>query len=309
VARLRREAHTTARLAHRGIVRVFDLVEVPDAGSLAMVMERLRGRTLSERLRCEGPLSVETTLRTLVPLLSALHYVHGLGIIHRDLKPENVFLHLEPDGEVVPKLLDFGVSKVLRSSAAPITLVGWVVGTPTYMSPEQRQGGEVDARSDVFGAGVLLHTCLTGHGPFDCDEAGAVSSREIGRERPRGIPTALWSTVLKALEASPERRYSSAAELRAALARTAPGWVVPSRAAERGAFGVVLASCIAGLSGMSLGAAPTDTSSHPPRATSVRAAAAAQHAVAPVDVLRVAPALPRGSHAHRDPYVWRDPGF
>ncbi|HEY2509639.1 MAG TPA: serine/threonine-protein kinase, partial [Polyangiaceae bacterium] len=166
LARFRQEAHATAQLMHRGIIRVFDLIEqaAPD-GSLAIVMERLRGRTLAERLHSHGPLGVDETLDVILPLLGALQYAHGLGIIHRDLKPENVFLATEPDGEVIPKVLDFGISKMVRRDSPPITLTGLILGTPSYMSPEQLRAETVDARSDVFSVGILLYECLTGRNP------------------------------------------------------------------------------------------------------------------------------------------------
>jgi serine/threonine-protein kinase len=253
ITRFRREAHATAQLAHRSIVRVFDLVELPDAASLAMVMERLRGKTLGERLRCEGALSIGATIRCLVPILSALHYAHERGIIHRDLKPENVFLHVEPDGEVVPKLLDFGISKNLRYCAPPITIVGGVVGTPMYMSPEQMRGDEIDARSDVFCAGVLVYTCLTGRSPFVYDESAGSSRRilELRRSRPKQIPPSLWAIVARALERDPDDRYPTAAALATALRSTAtspPSTVAGARQRRsRRIAAVALAACIAGL--------------------------------------------------------------
>jgi serine/threonine protein kinase len=123
LARFRREARATASLSHRAIVRVFDLIELdPARGSLVMVMELLRGQTLCHRLEHMGSLSVPETLELAFPLLSALTHAHGLGIVHRDVKPENVFLALEPDGQRLPKIVDFGISKLVREH--PITLDG-----------------------------------------------------------------------------------------------------------------------------------------------------------------------------------------
>jgi serine/threonine-protein kinase len=226
VARFRREAKATAQLAHRCIVRVFDLVELPDAsGSIAIVMERLRGRTLAARLRRDGPLPSDEALGHVVPILRALHYAHGMGIIHRDLKPENVFLHIEPDGHLVPKLIDFGLSKVLRNVLPPITIVGEVVGTPSHMSPEQVLGAEVDARSDVFCAGVLLYSCLTGRSPFTRSDAPSTMQCVFSSHpaRPPQIPVALWRVIARALEKRPDDRYETAAELADALLVATPG--------------------------------------------------------------------------------------
>ena len=131
-----------------------------------------------------------------------MQYAHGLGIIHRDLKPENVFLASEPDGQVIPKLLDFGISKMVRRDSPPITLTGLILGTPSYMSPEQLRAEAVDARSDVFSVGILLYECLTGRNPFEAT-TGSVSrmtaALEIQPSRPVGIPEPLWAVIDRAL--------------------------------------------------------------------------------------------------------------
>ena len=216
LARFRDEAHATARLAHRGIVQLFDLVEVhPDAGSLLIVMELLRGHTLAERLASHGPLSVGQTLAIVLPILSALTHAHGAGVVHRDVKPDNVFLALEPDGQISPKLVDFGISQ-LREWGAPSRPEGIVVGTPWYMSPEQARGEEVDARCDVFGVGVLLYECLSGTNPFH-----VVGETSRGyRWDPAAIqtvPPKLWAAIARAIAKRPEDRFATASELADAL--------------------------------------------------------------------------------------------
>src|SRR5262249_44503645 len=145
-----------------GIVRVFDLVELDkEQGSLLMVMELLRGHTLAAKIHQQTRLSVEETLDISLPILSALEHAHGVGLVHRDLKPENIFLAIEPDGQVLPKLLDFGISKAREPLDSVITHDGELVGTPCYMSPEQATGrANVDARSDIFSAGILLYEML-----------------------------------------------------------------------------------------------------------------------------------------------------
>jgi serine/threonine-protein kinase len=220
IARFRLEAHATAQLAHRSIVRVFDLVDLPDAdGSLAIVMERLRGRTLAELLANEGPLDMERTLDIVLPILNALQYAHGLGTIHRDLKPENVFLAIEPDGAVIPKLVDFGVSKTLRLVASGGG-AGVVVGTPSHMAPEQMRGDDVDARCDVFAAGILLHLCLTGRNPFvPADDSLEARLEAVHRPpiRPDQISPEVWKVLSRALAAREDDRFATAAELSRAL--------------------------------------------------------------------------------------------
>jgi serine/threonine-protein kinase len=211
------EARATAQLSHRSIVRVFDLVELdPGTGCLLIVMELLRGHSLAQRLDTMGPLSIEQMVAVALPILSALSHAHGAGIVHRDVKPGNVFLALEPDGRVFPKLVDFGVSQTRHWGSPKSSDGGTVVGTPLYMSPEQARGEDVDARSDLFGVGVLLYECLSGTNPF-----GAPGPEEDPRTCSpapiESIPPKLWSVIARALAERPEERYSSAAEMARAL--------------------------------------------------------------------------------------------
>ena len=216
LVRFRDEAHATARLAHRGIVRIFDLLDLDvEAGTLLIVMELLRGHTLAERIAHEGPLSVAETMAVVLPILSALCHAHGAGVVHRDVKPDNVILALEPDGKLCPKLVDFGVSQ-LREPGDDKTSDGLVVGTPWYMSPEQARGEQVDDRCDVFGVGLLIYECLTGINPLRVvGMAGAGYARRLPPIP--GISGALWAEVVKALAERREDRFSSAAEFAEAL--------------------------------------------------------------------------------------------
>jgi serine/threonine protein kinase len=226
--RFRREAHATARLTHRGIVRVFDLLELdPNEGSLLMVMELLRGHTLAERLHHEPRLGVDEALDVILPILSALDHAHGVGVVHRDLKPENIFIALDPDGQAMPKLLDFGISKMRQPMIDAITADGELVGTPCYMSPEQARGRPVDARSDVFSIGILLYEMLSGHNPFlseGLDSLHAVVMAILEKEPPPiiDIPPALWAVLAKAFRKRRDERYASALELATALRDAVP---------------------------------------------------------------------------------------
>ena len=227
LVRFRREAQTTATLCHRAIVRVFDLVELnPERGSLVMVMERLRGHTLAREIALNGPLSVEDTLSIASALLSGLSHAHRVGIIHRDLKPDNVFLAREPDGQRMPKIVDFGISKHLRAS--PITMVGEIVGTFSYMSPEQTMGAEIDERSDVFSMGILIYECLSGKNPFVTPftrEMDVNDLMAVFKIQPRpldNVPPALWEVIRRAMAIRPEERFATAADLGEALAAAVP---------------------------------------------------------------------------------------
>ncbi len=227
--RFRREAQTTASLWHRGIVRVFDLVELDhEKGSLLLVMELLHGQTLAQRLEQAGKLAVNETVRVLIPILSALNHAHRVGVVHRDLKPDNVFLAAEPDGEMIPKLVDFGISKMRHASSA-ITARGALIGTPFYMSPEQARGDAIDERSDIFAVGILLYECLSGSPPFGGQTLSeVVKAITDGIPAPiEGIPPALQEVIVRALAKRAEDRYATAADLSEALAVAVPGVVSP----------------------------------------------------------------------------------
>jgi serine/threonine-protein kinase len=220
--RFRREAHAMSALSHRHIARVYDLLEVAHGGrlSLALVMELLHGESLERRLQRAGKLSRDEAVSITLALLSALKYAHAAGVVHRDLKPDNVFLAREPDGEIVPKILDFGISKVVRDDVKPLTVVGDLLGTPSYMSPEQTRGAErVDARSDLFNVGILLYEMLTGTPLFDGEGLSTVVAAilEYHPTRPLDVPQPLWRVIDKALAKSVTHRFQTAAEFAQAL--------------------------------------------------------------------------------------------
>ena len=219
--RFRREAHAAAQLYHRGIVRIFDLVELTgnDAGTLVMVMELLRGETLAHAIDQRRSFTLEETLAIILPLLSALAHAHHAGIVHRDLKPENVFLAVDPDGHIIPKILDFGIAK-LPAQTSSLTVDGSVLGTPHYMSPEQIRGQEdLDGRSDMFSMAVLLFEMLTGVRVFQRDTAVASLASVLEHEvdpDPR-IEPRVWVAISRALAKRPYERFASCAEFAEAL--------------------------------------------------------------------------------------------
>jgi serine/threonine-protein kinase len=216
--RFRREARLSATISHRNVVRVFDLVDEPD-GTLGLVMELLRGATLEETLKERGALTTRQAVAVAVPILSAMHHVHQKGIVHRDMKPGNVFFAVEPDGHVIPKILDFGIAK-LPAAGSALTVDGSVLGTPHYMSPEQIRGQEdIDGRSDMFSFAVVFYEMLTGVRVFHRETASASLAAVLEYEvdpDPR-IEPRLWIALSRAFAKRPYERYKTSAEFLAAL--------------------------------------------------------------------------------------------
>ena len=201
LVRFGREAVIIGALEHPNIVQVFDVGELD--GYCFMTMELLEGETLEDRLRREGMLSVRELCDLFVPLMSALAAVHERGVVHRDLKPGNIFLVSRRAGVVEPKLLDFGVVKDLTGAVGgDITKAHAMVGSPSYMSPEQAERAHaIDARSDQFTVGAILWECLVGRKLFDGDSLYHVlfriaeetitpprAPRSASRPRARGRP-------------------------------------------------------------------------------------------------------------------------
>ena len=139
VRRFLQEARSASEVLHQHVVQVFDL-GAEDDGAVFLAMERFEGEALSSRLEAAGALSLDEALRILVPVMDALALAHERGIIHRDLKPANVFLHRDGRGRLVPKLLDFGLSKIVDAQWGQATQTGTILGTPYYMAPEQAEG-------------------------------------------------------------------------------------------------------------------------------------------------------------------------
>jgi serine/threonine-protein kinase len=217
-SRAAHEARLGAMLSHRGIVRIFDLVEEPEATPI-LVMELLRGETLAERLRRVGVLPTETAMAIALSVLSALAHAHDLGIVHRDITPSNIFLAVDPDGRITPKLLDFGIAK--RPQWDPRTVEGRVLGTPQYMSPEQiRDPGAIDGRSDVYSLAVVLYEALTGTCPFAAGSASAslAAVLEVVVDPDLRIEPEVWIELRRALSKRVYERHANAREFANGLA-------------------------------------------------------------------------------------------
>jgi len=216
VQRFVSEAQAVNQIRSRHIVDIFSFGQLSD-GRHFYVMDLLDGEPLDRHLKHGERLSVATALQLLQPIAEALDLAHGAGIIHRDLKPQNIFLSWEKNEEVVPKLLDFGMAKLLGSSPVH-TVSGTPIGTPLYMSPEQARGDKVDLRTDVYALGVLCYELLTGRLPFEAESTVAVLMAHIiqNAEPPSEVcpdlPAVFDAPVLRMLAKDPEARPASATE-------------------------------------------------------------------------------------------------
>jgi serine/threonine protein kinase len=222
-ARFRREAQATAALKSAHVVRILD-VDVLDSGYPYMVMEYLEGDTLHTVLHTRGPLAVAEAVDYVLEVLAALAEAHAAGIVHRDLKPANVFLTKAKHGIPVVKVLDFGVSKLAPlGHDRTITKTGAMLGTAAYMPPEQMLDAKrVDARADLWSAGVILYELLTKKVPFG-EGTSVVTAMALGQAVPLSqlrpdVPPPFEAIVARCLQRDPDRRFASAAELGAALA-------------------------------------------------------------------------------------------
>jgi serine/threonine-protein kinase len=224
--RFRREAQSAAGLNHASIVAVYDSGEdeVTDLGGTPrtipyIVMEYVEGQTLRQLLGERSPLEPAEAAHITEGILDALAYSHRMGIVHRDIKPANVMVG--SNGEI--KVMDFGIARAMADANATMTQTQAVIGTAQYLSPEQAQGQQVDARSDLYSTGCLLFELLTGRPPFQADSPVAIAYQHVGEAPPRPsgfnpeVEPALDAVVLHALEKDREARYQDATAFRADL--------------------------------------------------------------------------------------------
>jgi serine/threonine-protein kinase len=217
VSRFHREARASAMLSHHNVVAIYDQGE--DAGRVFLVMEHVSGGTLRDRLRVEGRLSPIAALSVMEPVLQALAAAHAAGLVHRDVKPENILI--AAGGAV--KVADFGLARAVESSA--MTTTGLLIGTVSYLAPEQVVTGRADMRSDVYAAGIVLFEMLTGAPPFDGETPLSVAYQHVNEAVPRpssilvGVPRELDDIVAMATHRDPAERPADARQLLAAVRR------------------------------------------------------------------------------------------
>jgi eukaryotic-like serine/threonine-protein kinase len=215
--RLYREASAAGTLTHPNIVTIYDVIE--DGDTTAVAMEFVEGRTLADLLAEKGPLPLDRAVELFEEICSALDYAGAKGIVHRDIKPANVLL--TPDGRA--KITDFGIARMAISG---LTQTGTIMGSPSYMSPEQVRGVPLDPRSDLFSAAVVLFEMLTGERPFGGDDVATTMYR-IVNEPPKALDVlnvsihpAVSGVLQRALAKNPAERFQTGAEAVAELKRS-----------------------------------------------------------------------------------------
>lgn len=238
VKRFQREARIISGLRHSNILSVFAFGNV--SGLVYMAMEYIQGRSLRELVRDAGPLRPEKAIPLLVQICNAMTHAHANDVLHRDLKPDNAIVLTNADGSQLVKVVDFGLAKLLDGTEGQrLTRTGEVLGDPNYMSPEQCQGKELDARSDIYSMGCLMYEIFEGAPPFLSDTAVASMYKQLA-DRPapfaqkRKLPAAIETIVFCCMEKDSQARYESFADLKQALEQFAakPGLKLRSRSSK-----------------------------------------------------------------------------
>lgn len=238
--RFRQEAQAASRMSHPTIVRVFDAgeeVSVDDRGEEVrrpyIVMEHVEGRLLKDIIS-EGPVDLDEAARITEGILTALEYSHRAGVVHRDIKPGNIML--TPSGQV--KVMDFGIARAVSDSAATVAQTTAILGTAAYFSPEQAKGEQVDARTDLYSAGIILFELLTGRAPFRGDTPVAVAYQHVSETPPAPssinpqVTPALDYVVAHALSKDRFERFQGAAEFREDLEAAMDGTLSDSKSVD-----------------------------------------------------------------------------
>jgi serine/threonine protein kinase len=231
--RFENEASSAGRINHRNVVTVYES-RITDDGQMYVAMEFVEGKSLTEFLKERGPLPLDKVVEITRQMCAGLAAAHKLSIIHRDIKPDNIMI-TEEDGSQVVKLLDFGIARLSETDPSiGKTRAGVIMGTPTYMSPEQamgKTGDKIDARSDIYSLGVVIHQMITGHVVFKATSPLEIMRKHIS-EQPLSlkhwqpdlkIPDAVEEVVLKALQKNRELRQQTIGELGSELEAAVSG--------------------------------------------------------------------------------------
>ncbi|NNC05040.1 protein kinase [Corallococcus exiguus] len=223
VQRLLVEARAVNAIRHPGIIDIFGFGTLPDERPY-VIMELLRGRPLSDFVRENRRMELESVIWVMDQMLAALGAAHRAGVVHRDLKPANVFIVEAPEAPVSVKLVDFGIAKLMESRDNPLTADGLVLGTPEFMAPEQIRGGTVGPTTDLYAAGVMMFQLLTGTRPFQGESVQVMfahleQSPPMPSSRLAGLPKEVDALVLRLLEKEPASRPPSAEAVREQLKR------------------------------------------------------------------------------------------
>ena len=228
VARFRQEAKSSSSIGHKNIIAIEDFGQLPD-GRVYMCMELLNGAPLNDMIT--QPMPVDRLLNILIQTGHGLAAAHAKGIIHRDMKPENIYVTVGPNGEDIPKLLDFGIAKVAGNDGQN---TGTIFGTPFYMAPEQALGNPVDARTDIYAMGVIMYEVFAGSLPFQGESFMGILTQHITTEPEpvtqraakagRTLPNGLAEIVMRCMRKNPAERFSSMDELVAQLVQIYRGF-------------------------------------------------------------------------------------
>ena len=229
VARFSREAKAASRISHPHALTVTDFGE-SENGVVFLVMEYLRGQTLKEVIRSEGPMALPRVVEIIRQVSGALEAAHNEGVVHRDLKSDNIMLVDMGTGGDWAKVLDFGIAKIIEKVGQDpeLTAPNFIIGTPQYMSPEQcSQVSEIDSRSDLYSLGVIIYEMLVGHVPFTGESPTAIMMKHLQDAPPsilderKDLPAAVANVTLRAMAKRPEERFQTAGELADDLASAA----------------------------------------------------------------------------------------
>lgn len=222
VKRFLREAKAAGRLSQSNIVMVYDVGQ--DHGTVYIAMELVEGEGL-DRIIKKGPLHPDQAIDIIRQVAVALDYAHKQQIVHRDIKPSNIIM--TPEGEI--KITDFGIARIVDAPGSEQTQVGSILGTPSYMSPEQVRGQKVDGRSDLFSLGTILYEMITGEKPFKGSNFMSIFHSIATLELPHpsshnaNVPVELEKVISKALHKDPDNRFQTGAEFAKALENCATG--------------------------------------------------------------------------------------